>query len=448
MELGKLPPQAIDLEEAVLGACMLESIAIETTEFLKPEMFYKGANEIIYGAIQELRLSKEPIDILTVSQKLRSKKQLEAVGGPLYISQLTNRVASTANIESHARIIYQKWISRELISISGELIKSCYEDEDDVFALIDMADNRLKSLHRDSTAGLRHISEIIQETTKHITERKEKNGLSGISTGLNSLDRAMGGWTPTNFVVVGARPGMGKSAFVVTAANAASQSGYPVAIFSLEMSDIQVTYRLLSQISQVDGNELAKNILDIDRLRAYYAATDEANKLPVFIDHTGGLTIQEFSIRARTAVKKLGVKLIMIDYIQLMTDKNFAKSSSREGEVSSISRQIKSLAKELDVPIIGLSQLSRQVESRSDKRPMLSDLRESGAIEQDADDVIFIYRDEYYGITVDTNGHSTSGKAEIIIAKQRNGTMCICDARYVPHLTKFEDYNTYQSDRF
>jgi replicative DNA helicase len=445
VEGGKLPPQAIDLEEAVLGAMMLEKNAVnDAIDILSPDSFYKDAHQRIFEVIHELFQESQPIDILTVTARLRQKGELDIVGGPFYISQLTNRVASSANVEYHARIISQKHIMRELIRISNDTIKDAYDETSDVFDLLDKTESNLYkvtqgNLRRDYSS----MSTLIQHAIEDIEKNKNQtDGLSGVPSGFTDLDRVTSGWQKSDMVVVAARPGMGKTAFVLSMArNTAVMFNRPVAVFSLEMSAIQLVNRLIASESELPAEKLRKGNLALHEIQQLHEKIKKLAVAPIYIDDTPALSIFELRAKCRRLKAQYNVEMIIIDYLQLMSAGSEGKGN-REQEISSISRSIKSIAKELEVPIIALSQLSRSVETRGgDKRPMLSDLRESGAIEQDADIVAFIYRPEYYNITEDEKGQSLLGTGEIIIAKHRNGSLENVRLKFVPQLAKFENLN-------
>ena len=454
IEGGKLPPQAVDLEEAVLGALMLEKNPVnDVIDILKPESFYKEPHQKIYAAIMDLFGASEPIDILTVTNKLRSKGELDLVGGPFYISQLTNRVASTAHAETHARIISQKYIMRELIRISGETIRNAYDETKDVFDLLDRAESELYGVAEGNIRkNYDSMSQIMKQAIDQIEQaQNQEDGISGINSGFSDLDRITAGWQRSDMIVIAARPGMGKTAFVLSMArNSAVQFNHPVAIFSLEMNSIQLVNRLIASETQIAADKLRKGNLEPHEYEQLHARIGGLSKAPIFIDDTPALSIFELRAKARRLKQQHDIELIIIDYLQLMTAGS-TKAGNREQEISSISRSIKEIAKELNIPIVALSQLSRSVETRGgEKRPMLSDLRESGAIEQDADIVAFIYRPEYYGLTSDEQGNSTVGTGEIIIAKHRNGSLGSVNLKFIPHLAKFTDMDTmeYSTDPF
>lgn len=445
--LGKLPPQATDLEEAVLGALMLEKDALSSViDIIKPEVFYKDNHQKIFQAIRLLFEKSSPVDILTVTAQLRSQGELEMIGGAYYITELTNRVASAANIEFHARIIIQKYIQRELIRISTEVIQSAYEDTTDVLDLLDKAEKNLfdiaqNNLRRDS----RKMDDLMHEALKEIESLKDKkDGLTGVASGFTDLDRMTSGWQKSDLVIIAARPAMGKTAFVLTCArNAAVDFNKPVVVFSLEMSSVQLVNRLISGEAQIEQEKIRKGNLEEWEWQQIHSKISRLEAAPLIIDDTPALNIFEFRAKCRRLKAQHDIQLIIIDYLQLMHGKaaDAKGGGNREQEIGSISRALKSVAKELNVPVIALSQLSRAVESRpgGSKRPMLSDLRESGSIEQDADMVLFLYRPEYYGLEVDEDNNPTQGVGEVIIAKHRNGETGRVRLKFVGKYVKFTD---------
>lgn len=444
---GKMPPQAVELEEAVLGALMLEKDALtEVVDILKPESFYKDAHYRIFGAIQRLFTRSEPVDILTVTQELKKTGELEIVGGAYYITQLTNRVASAANAEFHARIIAQKFIQRELIRVSTKTINDAYEEGADVFDLLDSAEANLFSIMEGNIKkNYDKMSTLIKQAVEQIEEvRNNKGNFSGIPSGLTALDRLTAGWQKSDLVIIAARPAMGKTALVLTMArNAAVEFKKGVAIFSLEMSSLQLVTRLIASEAELSSEKLKKGQLEDYEFQQLNDKIKKLAEAPLFIDDTPGLSVFELRAKARRLKEQHNIELIIIDYLQLMTAGGEGKGN-REQEIATISRSLKGLAKELNIPVLALSQLSRAVETRGgDKRPQLSDLRESGAIEQDADLVMFIHRPEYYNITEDAEGNSTVGMAELIIAKHRNGPVDSAKTRYIGQFTKFADLETF-----
>ena len=446
-QLGKLPPQATDLEEAVLGALMLEKDALTNViDILRPESFYKEAHKEIYQAIYELFQASEPIDILTVTAHLRKSGKIEIVGGPYYITQLTNKVSSAANIEYHARIIVEQSIKRELIRISSEIQKDAFEDTTDVFNLLDRMEQALFEVSENNIRKeYKSMKNIMATALEEIQTRKDhKDGLTGVPSGFTNLDRVTSGWQKSDMVIIAARPGMGKTAFVVSALrNAAVDHGQACAIFSLEMSSVQLVNRLISGEAELESEKIKKGTLAEHEWTQLVHKTANLTKAPIFIDDTPGLSILELRAKCRRLKQQHDIQLIVIDYLQLMSgdsSKSGGGSGNREQEIASISRSLKNIAKELDVPVLALSQLSRAVETRGgDKRPQLSDLRESGSIEQDADMVMFLYRPEYYGITQDENGMPTQGVGEVIIAKHRNGSLENVQLKFIGKYTKFTD---------
>lgn len=447
LEAGKLPPQAPELEQAVLGALMLERNAVnEAIDILQPESFYVEAHQRIFSAIKELFGADQPIDILTVTEALKKKGELDIVGGPFYISQLTNKVASSANVQYHARIISQKHILRELIRISAETMRDAYDDSADVFDLLDKTEN---GLYQITSGNLKRnyepMSDLIKDAIDQIESAKNKTGgVSGVPTGFVQLDKLTAGWQRSDMIIVAARPAMGKTAFVLSMArNIAVEQKRAVAVFSLEMSSTQLVTRLIASEAGISSEKLRKGDLTENEFALLHQHISKLDQAPIFIDDTPALNIFEFRAKARRLKSQHNVDLIIIDYLQLMSAGGDNRGGNREQEISSISRSIKSIAKELDIPIIALSQLSRAVETRGgDKRPMLSDLRESGAIEQDADIVCFLYRPEYYKIYEDENG-STLGVGEVIVAKHRNGAIDTVRLRFIPDLAKFADLETF-----
>lgn len=444
---GKLPPQATDLEEVVLGAMLLEKEAVEAViSILEPNSFYKEQNAIIFEAIVNLYKRSEPADILTVTKELARTNKLEIVGGTYYVSGLTVRVASSANIEFHARVIQEKQLARDLIKINNEGIINAYKDDTDVFDLFAKQSQLLDSCldgimkYESKSIGDAHTDLMI----KHQDVRKSGR-VSGVPTGFRQLDKFTGGWQKSDLVVVGARPGMGKSAFVVSCAkNAAVDFNKPTAIFSLEMSTEQLAARIQSNMSEIELSRVQKNQLSEEEERAVDFECKALYKAPLYIDDTPGLTLIELKTKARKLVAKFKVELIIIDYLQLMSGGD--GGGNREQEISAISRGLKGLAKELDIPIIALSQLSRQVENRpgGSKRPQLSDLRESGAIEQDADMVLFCYRPAYYELEthiIENVEFPSAGLFDLIVAKNRHGGIGNVVLGWIGELTKLTNYD-------
>jgi replicative DNA helicase len=443
---GKLPPQSLDMEEAVLGALMLAKDPVnDVIDILQPESFYKDAHQKIYAAIKSLFASSQPIDILTVTQELRKKGEIDEVGGPFYISQLTNRVASTANTENHARIISQKHILRELIKISSNVIQKAYDETTDVFDLLDEAE---ASLFKVAEGNIRKnydsMADLVRQATVEIENAMQReDGLSGIPTGFTDLDRVTSGWQRSDMIVLAARPGMGKTAFVLSMArNIAVKYNHACAVFSLEMSSLQLVNRLISGEAEIPAEDIRKGNFTRDKFNQLFERTKKLAEAPLFIDDTPALSVFELRAKCRRLKAQHDIQIVIIDYLQLMTAGG--SGGNRQEEISTISRSIKEIAKELNVPIIALSQLSRSVESRGgDKRPMLSDLRESGAIEQDADIVCFIYRPEYYQLETWADNSPCAGQGEIIIAKHRNGSLEDVRLKFIGKFAKFDNLDAF-----
>lgn len=442
-EMGRMQPQARELEEAVLGALMLEKDAYSiVSEILKPECFYEKAHELIYAAIVDLAVQQHPIDMMTVTEQLRKRGDLEQVGGAYYISQLTGKVASSAHIEYHARIIAQKYLARELISFSSQIQDKAFDETSDVDDLMQEAEGKLFEIsQRNVKKDVTQINPVIHDALEMLKKAaNQQEGLSGLRTGFDELDKKTSGWQNSDLVIIAARPAMGKTAFVLSMAkNMAVNFNIPVALFSLEMSNVQLVNRLIVNVCEIPGEKIKSGRLENYEWEQLDFKIKELYDAPIFIDDTPSLSVFELRTKARRLVREHGIKCIIIDYLQLMnaSGMNFG---SREQEVSMISRSLKGLAKELNIPIIALSQLNRSVESRQGaegKRPQLADLRESGAIEQDADMVCFIHRPEYYKITTDDRGNSLVGLAEIIIAKHRNGATGDIRLRFKNEFAKF-----------
>ena len=445
LDSGRIPPQAIDLEEAVLGAMLIDKKGVyEVIDILQKDAFYKESHQNIFEAIYSLFQSSEPIDLLTVSAMLRKMGVLERVGGDFYLVQLSKKVSTSANIEFHARIILQKFIQRSLIRISNEIIENSFKDSVDVFDLLDEAESKLYDI---TQGNIKKSSETAQslviQAKKRIEDISNKDGLSGVATGFDKLDLLTSGWQPSDLIIIAARPGMGKTALTLSMArNIAVQKKTPVAFFSLEMSSVQLITRLISAETGLTSEKLRTGKLESHEWEQLNVKVGELEKAPLYIDDSPSLSIFDLRAKARRLSSKHGIRLIIVDYLQLMTSGTASKIGNREQEISSISRNLKALAKELNVPVIALSQLSRAVETRGGtKRPILSDLRDSGAIEQDADIVSFIYRPEYYGIDEwdDDDRSSSEGQADFIVAKHRNGGLDSIRLKFTPQLGKFEN---------
>lgn len=441
--LGKLPPQALDLEEAILGALMLEKNALTAVvEFLRPEHFYSDQHKEIFQAIIDLFKASEPVDMRTVVAQLRKNGKLEVAGGAFYIAELTSKVSSAANIEYHSRIIIEMAIKRDLIQIASQVHHEAYEDTTDVFDLLDKTE---QSIFQISDSNLRknydNMKSLMFRAIQELQEKKNhKDGLTGIPSGFSRLDRVTSGWQKSDLVIIAARPGMGKTAFIVSALrNAAVDFNHAVAIFSLEMASLQLVNRLISAEAELESEKIKKGNLAEFEWQQLVHKTNRLSSAPIFIDDTPALSILELRAKCRRLKAEHNIQLIVIDYLQLMKGD---AGGNREQEIASISRALKGIAKELNVPVIALSQLSRGVETRGgDKRPQLSDLRESGSIEQDADIVMFLYRPEYYKITELEDGTPAQGMAEVIIAKHRNGSLENVRLKFIGKYTKFADYD-------
>lgn len=441
---GKVPPQAVPLEEAVLGAIMLEKDALtEVLDILQHDAFYVDAHQLIYKAMLRLFERSQPIDLLTMAEELRKSGELDTAGGAAYLAGLTNKVGSAANIEYHARIISQKFIQRELIRISSKTINDAFEDTTDVFDLLDSAENGLfKIAERNMGRSVDKMGTLASKLLKQIEELKNvEEGLTGVPTGFTELDRLTSGFQKSDLLILAARPGMGKTAFTLSLAkNAALDFGKGVAIFSLEMSSLQLAQRIISIEAEIPGSKLRNGQLEDYEWQQLHSAIEKVADAPIFIDDTPGINAFELRAKCRRLKMQYDIQLIIIDYLQLMSGGGDNKQGNREQEVSAISRALKGLAKELNVPVIALSQLSRAVETRGgDKRPQLSDLRESGSIEQDADMVMFIYRPEYYQILEDEEGQSLKGMADIIIAKHRHGALKDIRLRFTGEFARFSN---------
>lgn len=441
-QYGKIPPQAIEVEEAVLGALMLERDAyIAVADILKAESFYKEEHQKIFKVIQHLFSNEKPVDLLMVTQELKNRQELDEVGGPIHITQLTSRVASAAHIDFHARIIAQKYIQRELIRISSEIQVKSYDDSMELDDLIDYAES---SLFKVTEGNISKESQPIKPLLRIAIERIEENskkpdGLNGIASGFSKLDKITSGWQNTDLMIIAARPAMGKTAFVLSMArNMAVLKQVPVAVFSLEMSSLQLVNRLIAAETELGSEKIKSGKLEDWEWELFNRRIKNLENAPLYIDDTPALSVFEFRAKCRRLKMQYDIGVVIVDYLQLMTAGTDVRGN-REQEVSTISRNLKAIAKEINVPIIALSQLNRSVESRDGKRPQLSDLRESGAIEQDADMVMFIHRPEYYGITQDADGNSLIGVAEIIIAKHRNGSVGDVQLAFKASLARFSD---------
>jgi replicative DNA helicase len=443
--LGHLQPQALEIEKAVLGALMIDKDAYAIVcEILRPESFYEPRNQMVYTAIRDLSMDEKPVDMLTVADQLAKTGKLEQVGGPGYIAELSSGVATSANIEYHANIIAQKSLARQLISFASSIQTKAFDETIDVEDLMQEAEGSLfelsqHNMKKDYTA----IDPVIAQAVKGIQDAaKNTDGLTGVSTGYFKLDDITSGWQASDLVIIAGRPAMGKTSFALSMAkNIAADLRIPMAFFSLEMSNVQLVNRLISNACEIQGSKILNGQLQRDEWERLDKNINNLLGAPLYVDDTPGLSVFELRTKARRLVREHGIKLIMIDYLQLM-NANGMRFSSRQEEVSTISRSLKGLAKELNIPILALSQLNRGVESREGlegKRPQLSDLRESGAIEQDADMVLFVHRPEYYHIYQDDNGRDLHGMAQIIIAKHRKGATGDVLLTFRGEFTRFEN---------
>lgn len=450
-ELGKLPPQALELEASVIGALMIEKDAFSSiTDLLRPESFYSDQHRHIFEAVQALSAKDAPIDVLSVAEQLKLAGKLELAGGVLYLSDLTRRVASAAHVRYHAQIIAQKATARDLITAACQIEEKGYDETQDVDELVEEATAKIFEIsQRAQKRDVTHIYPVITEAFERMHKASENEGnISGIPSGFTELDKITSGWQKSDLVIIAARPAMGKTAFVLSMAkNIAVDFNIPVAIFSLEMSNVQLVNRLIMNVCEIEGNKIRNGRLtkaEWDKLEHSIGILETA---PIYVDDTPGLSVFELQSKARKLVKEHKIQMIIIDYLQLM-NANGMSFGSREQEVSIISRNLKGLAKELDIPVIALSQLSRAVEKRDSsnsnvdgKKPLLSDLRESGAIEQDADMVCFIHRPEYYKLYDDGNGKDLRGLGQIIVAKHRNGATDEIWLRFIGKYTRFQNEN-------
>lgn len=441
------PPQAVDVERAVLGAIMLDRNALDkVAAAVQPECFYDKRNQIIYEAMISLYESNEPIDSVSLYEELKKSNKIESTGGPVYISKLAQDISSAANVEYHSKVVLEKWILRKLISSSMEIATNAYKGNEDVFDLLDSAETKIFEI---TEAGLKEsyksMDRAVREAIEHIEAIHSKNISSfSVPTGFFALDDILGGFQKSDLIIVAARPSMGKTAFALSAArNAAVDDKVPIAVFSLEMATIQLVTRLICAEARINAHSVRTGKFKAEDGPRISRTAHKLSQAPIFIDDTPGQTVLEIRAKARRLKAEKNIGLIIIDYLQLMSSST--RMDSREREISTISRSLKALAKELNVPVIALSQLNRAVETRSDKRPQLSDLRESGSIEQDADVVIFLNRPEYYGITQFSDGESTEGIAEIIVGKQRNGPTGDIKLKFIKDFARFENLDMFHS---
>ncbi len=451
---GRMTPHARELEEAVLGAMMLEKEKIsEVSDILSERHFYAPENKIIFNAI--IYIAQQPnsvVDLLTVHNHLKSTNQLELIGGSYYLAQLTNKVSSAANIAYHARILSQKMIQRELIRVSGEIATDAFDDGQDSFVLLDDSERKLYEI---KNIGLKRsykpIIDLVELSKRQLEERssKDNDGITGVASGFSDLDRITSGWQPSDLIILAARPAMGKTAFALSLArNAAVDFKKKVMIFSLEMADVQLVNRLISAEAQIPADKIRKSNLDADEWKRLHEKTVALSESKIFIDDSPQLNILDLTAKCRRLHSQEGLDMVVVDYLQLLRHETKGQGN-REQEIAFISRSLKGLAKELQVPVVALAQLSREVEKRNNKRPQLADLRESGSIEQDADMVMFLYRDDYYSRTgqeTDTNKGpdnplymGVDGLCEVIIGKNRHGAVGKAYAKFQSTFSRFVD---------
>lgn len=439
--LDRLPPQDLAAERAVLGSMLIEPEAVsKAIELLQPDDFYKYSHREIYRAMQDLFTRTEPVDILTVAASLSRSNLLEEIGGNYYLTELGNNIPSAANVEYHARIVLEKSLLRRLITISNEISGLAYEATEKATDLIDRAEQKIFSLsERGLRKGFIHIDPILKSTFETIENYHARKGtVTGVPSGFRELDEMTSGFQSSDLIIVAGRPSMGKTAFCLNIGrNAAVDYGVGVAIFSLEMASYQLAMRLLCSEARVDAHKVRTGHLEDDKWQRLSRAAGRLYRAPIFIDDTPGISILELRAKARRLLVEHKIGLIVVDYLQLV---HGPRTESRQQEISMISQSLKALAKELNVPVIALSQLSRAVESRSDKKPMLSDLRESGAIEQDADVVMFVYREDFYGQS------EHEGVAEIIIGKQRNGPVGSAFLSFQKKFVRFENLDSQHAE--
>ena len=434
---GKMPPNALDFERIVIGTFLIDRKGLDhSIDLLTPDVFYDPRHQTIFSSILKLYESNSPIDLMTVIQDLKKNEKLNLAGGDHYIIDLTMGVSSSAHIEYHVRVILEKFILRSLINVSANVIDSSYKETTDVFELLDKAEQSFFEITNGTIKkGFDTANSLVKEAIDKIKSLKDKEGLSGIPSGFTALDKETGGWQNSDLIIIAARPAMGKTAFILSMArNICVDHNIPMALFSLEMASVQLITRMISSETGISSEKLRKGQMSDDEWQRLFTNVSALENAPLFIDETPSLSIFDFRAKCRRLVMQHGVKIIMVDYLQLMTASSGKGGGNREQEIAMISRSLKAIAKELNVPVIALSQLSRTVETRPGKRPMLSDLRESGAIEQDADIVAFLYREDYYN--PDTENKNIT---EIIVAKHRNGPVDSVQLFFHKQFTRFAD---------
>ena len=438
----RVPPQALEAEMSVLGAMMIDEDAVgKVVEILDSPHFYRTVHQKIFASARTLYEKNEPVDLITLSDELKRQKQLEEIGGSYYLTELADSIPSAANVEHHARIVQEKYLMRKLIEESSNIARDCFESAEDVYQIIDRSEQRIFNLSEKRLRGtFQHIAPIMHDAFENIEQFHERKGtVTGAATGFTKLDELTSGLQKSELIIVAGRPSMGKTAISLNIARTiAVDEKMPVGIFSMEMSERQLAMRLLCAEAKVDAHAVRTGHLADDQWQKLSMCVGVLTEAPIYIDDTPGIGVLELRAKARRLKKEKDVGLIVIDYLQLMQGPRHAES--RQQEISTISRSLKALAKELDVPVVALSQLSRAVEIRGgERRPMLSDLRESGAIEQDADVVLFVYRPEFYLTREEAQAKQLEGKAEIIIGKQRNGPVGTVHLTFLKKMAKFEN---------
>ena len=449
-----MQPQATEIEKVVLGALMIDKDAFTVvSEILRPDTFYEPRNQKVYAAIQTLNMAEKPVDIMTVAEELKHEGELENVGGPNYIVELSSHVASSAHIEYHAKILQQKFLARQLISFASMIETEAFDETVDVDELMQKAEGNLFELsQRNMLQDYTQIDPVLEQAHQILLKAaNNKGGLTGVPTGYAKLDEMTAGWQQSDLVIIAGRPAMGKTSFALSIAkNIAIDYRRPVAFFSLEMNNVQLMNRVISNVCEIPGSKILSGQLSPDEWERFDRGIPKMQGSPLYVDDTPGLSVFELRTKARRLKREHDIQLIMIDYLQLM-NANGMRFNSRQEEVSTISRSLKGLAKELDIPILALSQLNRTVEQREGldgKRPQLSDLRESGAIEQDADMVLFVHRPEYYHIYQDEKGNDLHGRAQIIIAKHRKGATGDVLLDFRGEFTRFSNPDEFASAPF
>jgi len=454
---GKMPPNAVDFERLVIGTFLIDKKGLDhSIDLLTPEVFYDPRHSVIFEIILKLYEGNHPVDLMTVIQELKKTDKLNSAGGDHYIIELTMGVSSSAHIEYHVRVILEKYILRSLINVSANVIDTSYKESTDVFELLDKAEQSFFEITNGTIKkGFDTANSLVKQAIDTIKSLKDKEGISGVPSGFAGVDKETGGWQNSDLIIIAARPAMGKTAFLLSMArNIAVGHKIPMALFSLEMASVQLITRMIASETKISSEKLRKGQMSDEEWERLFSNVSELENAPLYIDETPSLSIFDFRAKCRRLVMQHGVRIIMVDYLQLMTASSGGKGvGNREQEIAMISRSLKAIAKELNVPVIALSQLSRTVETRPGKRPQLSDLRESGAIEQDADIVSFIFRPEYYKIAVwdnDEEGQesSTENQAELIIAKHRNGATADVRLSFMKHFAKFGDLDPYGNNDY